>query len=93
MCPRRNCSAQARRLLNSKLGRTKYKQRSVEVEPVFGNTFYNKSRRRFWLRGLHKVDIEAGIAFIAQNIAKIHLHLLKIRQGPRHILIGESTVS
>lgn len=79
--------SEARRYLRSKFGRQKYKQRSIEVETVFGNTFYNKSRRRFWLRGLEKVDIEAGIAFTAQNIAKIYQYLLKFKPKlPAHLL-------
>lgn len=70
---------EARRHLQRADGRAKYKQRSIEVEPIFGHTFHNKSRRRFLLRGLPKVDIEAGIAFTAGNIGKIYQYLLKIR--------------
>ena len=46
---------QARDNLNSAEGIVKRKQRSVDVEPVFGNIKHNKGFRRFMLRGKEKV--------------------------------------
>jgi hypothetical protein len=47
------------------------KQRPHDTEPVFGNMKYNKKFKRFNLRGLHKVQIEAGLLAIANNLMKV----------------------
>ncbi len=47
------------------------KQRTHDTEPVFGNLKYNKKFKRFNLRGIDKVQIEAGLLAIANNLAKI----------------------
>jgi hypothetical protein len=47
------------------------KQRPHDTEPVFGNLKYNKKFKRFNLRGLQKVQIEAGLLAIANNLMKV----------------------
>ena len=54
------------------------KQRSVDVETVFGQIKQNKGFRRFLLRGLEKVNIEFGLVAIAHNLQKFWLWLLKM---------------
>jgi transposase len=56
--------------LNSDAGIYHRKQRSVDVEPVFGNIKHNKGFKRFNLRGIAKVEIEAGLLAIAHNLKK-----------------------
>ena len=59
------------------------KQRSVDVESVFGQIKHNKGFRRFLHRGLEKVDIEFGLVAIAHNLQKFWRWLLK--QGKKII--------
>jgi hypothetical protein len=63
--------AQARELLLSEEGVRRRRQRSIDVEPVFGQLKQNRNFRRFRLRGLKKVEIEMGLAAMAHNIAKM----------------------
>jgi hypothetical protein len=63
--------AQARQLLLSDEGIRKRKQRSIDVEPVFGQLKHNRNFKRFRLRGLQKVEIEMGLVAMAHNIAKM----------------------
>jgi transposase len=46
-------------------------QRPVDVEAVFGNIKYNHNFKRFMLRGLEKVEIEAGLISMAHNLRKM----------------------
>ncbi|MDN5205725.1 IS1182 family transposase [Fulvivirgaceae bacterium BMA10] len=46
------------------------KQRPADVEAVFGNIKQNKGFRRFMLKGIKKVEIEAGLLAIAHNLNK-----------------------
>ena len=46
-------------------------KRPCDVEPVFAFIKHNKGYRRFLLRGLEKVEIEAGLLSIANNLAKL----------------------
>jgi transposase len=62
--------------LQTKLGKQLYVQRSIEPETVFGDQFNNNRKRRFLLRGLNKVSIEAGLYYISHNIRKMHWYLL-----------------
>lgn len=62
--------AKAKKLLTSEPGIRKRKQRSTDVEPVFGHLKYNKGRSRFMLRGTEKVTVETGLLAIAHNLAK-----------------------
>jgi hypothetical protein len=59
-----------KKLLNSEKGLEKRRRRPVDVETVFGNIKQNKNFRRFMLRGLEKVEIEAGLLAISHNLAK-----------------------
>jgi transposase len=61
----------ARELLLSKEGIKHRKQRSVDVEPVFGNIKQNKNFKRFMLWGIDKVEIETGLIALAHNLAKL----------------------
>ena len=46
-------------------------QRPADVEAVFGNIKYNHNFKRFMLRGLDKVEIEAGLISLAHNLRKM----------------------
>jgi transposase len=46
-------------------------QRPVDVEAVFGIIKGNRNYRKFLLRGLEKVEIEAGLLALAHNLSKI----------------------
>jgi hypothetical protein len=57
--------------LNSERGERYRSQRPVDVEGVFGNIKNNQNFRRFMLRGMGKVEIEAGLLALAHNLAKL----------------------
>jgi transposase len=61
----------AARRLKTEKGIAHRKKRSYDIESVFGNIKQNKGFRRFLLRGIEKVEIEAGLVAIAHNIQKI----------------------
>lgn len=63
---------QARQNLNSAKGIELRTRRGNAVESVFGDGKFNKGKRRYNLRGLAKVNLEAGIYYIAHNLRKIH---------------------
>ena len=48
------------------------KRRGNEVESVFGDQKLNKLKRRYHLRGMPKVKIEAGLYYAAHNMRRIH---------------------
>lgn len=56
--------------LKTKRGIAKRKQRCYDVEPVFGNIKHNHHFKRFMLRGIEKVTIEAGLLALAHNLRK-----------------------
>ncbi len=60
----------ARENLLSEEGIRHRKNRPADVEATFGIIKQNKGFRRFMLRGLEKVEIEAGLLAIAHNLAK-----------------------
>lgn len=62
----------ARINLNSDKGKELREKRGNEVESVFGDQKLNKLKRRYHLRGLPKVKLEAGLYYISHNIRKIH---------------------
>lgn len=62
--------AKAENLLKSEKGIEKRKQRCHDVEPVFANIKHNHGFKRFMLRGIHKVNVEAGLLAIAHNLRK-----------------------
>jgi transposase len=61
---------EVREKLSTEEGETKYKQRKIEVEPVFGQIKYNSHFQRFSLRGLSKNKVEWGLICIAHNLKK-----------------------
>jgi len=61
---------QARQKLLSEEGVRYRKQRPADVEAVFGNIKHNHNFKRFMLRGIDKVEIEAGLLAIAHNLRK-----------------------
>ena len=62
----------ARENLNSAKGEELRKRRGNEVESVFGDQKLNKLKRRYHLRGLQKVNLEAGLYYISHNIRRMH---------------------
>ncbi len=67
----RGMRAQAKDLLLSEQGTALRKQRSIDVETVFGRIKQDWGFRRFLLRGLEKVKTEWGLLSIAHNLAKL----------------------
>lgn len=61
----------AREKLHSEKGLQYRSQRPADVEAVFGNIKYNHNFKRFMLRGLEKVKIEAGLISLAHNLRKM----------------------
>lgn len=51
-------------------GKTKYKQRKIDVEPVFGQIKHNRQLHRFSLRGLSKNTVDWGLVCAAHNLTK-----------------------
>lgn len=51
-------------------GKQLYAKRKVDIESVFGQFKGNRSFRRFFLRGLAKVNVEIGLISIAHNLLK-----------------------
>lgn len=51
------------------------KKRSVDVESVFGRIKNNWGFKRFFLRGIEKINIEMGLLFTAHNLAKLQTAL------------------
>lgn len=56
--------------LKTKRGIQKRKQRCFDTEPVFANIKHNHHFKRFMLRGIDKVTIEAGLLALAHNLRK-----------------------
>ena len=63
--------ARAKDWLLSEQGTALRKQRSTDVETVFGRIKQDWGFRRFLLRGLEKVKTEWGLLCIAHNLAKL----------------------
>jgi transposase len=64
---------QVRNNLNSEKGIKLRKQRSVDVEPVFGDWKYNQGYTRLRLRGSDKVLTDIGWLSLSHNIRKLHI--------------------
>lgn len=60
-----------RERLNSERGKRYRSQRPVDVEAVFGIIKGNRNYRKFLLRGMEKVEIEAGLLALAHNLGKM----------------------
>lgn len=67
----REMRAKAKQKLLSEPGTALRKQRSIDVETVFGRIKQDWGFRRFLLRGLEKVKAEWGLLCIAHNLAKL----------------------
>ncbi|WP_185534030.1 IS1182 family transposase [Listeria booriae] len=61
----------ARQSLTSETTATIYRQRKIDVEPVFGHVKALLGFTRFRLRGLPKVATEANLYFMANNMRKL----------------------
>jgi transposase len=61
---------EVRERLSTEEGEKKYKQRKIDVEPVFGQIKYNNHFNRFSLRGLSKNTVEWGLICVAHNLKK-----------------------
>lgn len=61
---------QAKKTLDSEEGKKLRKQRSCDVEAVFGMIKGNRQFRRFHLRGIENVEVEMGLVSLAHNILK-----------------------
>lgn len=70
-----NLKKQAKLNLDSEKGIDLRRRRGYEVETIFGEKKLNKKKRRYHLRGLEKVNLEAGLYYIGHNIEKIHKKL------------------
>ena len=67
----------ARENLNSEEGIKKRKQRAYDVETVFADRKWNQGSRRYILRSLPKVTLEAGLHNISHNIRKMYLYIME----------------
>lgn len=68
---------EVRERLSSEEGQEKYKQRKIDVEPVFGQIKYNLGFNRFSLRGLSKNTTDWGLICVAHNLKKWETHMKK----------------
>ena len=59
-----------------------YKQRAIDVEPVFGQIKYNRNFMRFSARGLSKVKTQFTLVCIAHNLSKIIQYM---RENPEKL--------
>ena len=67
--------------LNSPKGRRLRKMRGHTVETPFGDGKRNHHRRRYNLRGLEGVKVEAGLFYMMKNVKRIHKYLLEFMEG------------
>ena len=63
-----------RRLIATELGHTLYRRRQVTVEPVFGQTKFNRKIDRFQRRGRSAVHSEWRLITTSHNLLKLHSH-------------------
>ena len=76
----------ARENLNSEKGEELRKRRGNEVESVFGDQKLNKLKKRYHLRGLKKVNVEAGLYYISHNIRRMHKLIEEERKSEEKII-------
>lgn len=62
----------AKELLDTAKGKEMRKERSIEVESVFGDIKFNMQHDRFILRGKNKVYVEYGLLAIGHNLRKVY---------------------
>jgi transposase len=65
-----------RRVLQTELGKTLYKQRKALIEPVFGHTKFNRRIERFQRRGLAACRSEWRLIAATHNLTKLYRHHL-----------------
>jgi hypothetical protein len=65
-----------RRVLQTELGKTLYKQRKALIEPVFGHTKFNRRIERFQRRGLAACRSEWRLIAATHNLTKLYHHQL-----------------
>jgi len=68
--------ASARENLNSEEGIKIKKRRGHEAETPFGDKKWNHKFKRYHLRGIEKVTIEAGLFYSMYNMKKIYVYIL-----------------
>lgn len=66
---------EVRELLASEEGKSKYRQRKIDVEPVFGQIKYNNNFQRFSMKGLTKNTVDWGLVCVAHNLKKWDAHV------------------
>lgn len=74
---------EVRELLATEHGKQIYRQRKIDVEPVFGQIKHNHGFQRFSLRGLSKNTVEWGLICAAHNLRK---WAIKLNQRPSKIV-------
>ena len=67
-----------RLVLGTKLGGDLYRKRKGMIEPVFGNTKFNRGIDRFQRRGRSAVRSEWRLITATHNLLKLHTHQLAI---------------
>jgi hypothetical protein len=63
-----------RRVLASERGGALYRQRQPMIEPVFGQTKFNRGMNRFRRRGRAAVRAEWRLITATHNLLKLHRH-------------------
>jgi hypothetical protein len=65
-----------RRVLHTNFGGDLYRKRKGMIEPVFGNTKFNRGIDRFQRRGRSAVRSEWRLITATHNLLKLHTHQL-----------------
>ena len=63
-----------RRVLETELGGSLYRRRKTMIEPIFGDTKYNRRADRFQRRGRNAVRSEWRLITATNNLLKLHRH-------------------
>jgi hypothetical protein len=63
-----------RRVLETELGGGLYRKRKTMIEPIFGDTKYNRRADRFQRRGRNAVRSEWRLITATNNLLKLHRH-------------------
>jgi hypothetical protein len=67
-----------RRVLHTQLGGDLYRKRKGMIEPMFGNTKFNRGIDRFQRRGRSAVRSEWRLITATHNLMKLHTHQMAI---------------
>ena len=70
-----------RRVLASERGQAIYRRRMATVEPVFGQTKFNRRFDRFQRRGRSAVRSEWRLAAATHNLVKLHSHRIAVARA------------